>query len=214
MEVLREDDSRKFCEFNQTKLSYLHVKSQSNSSLILVHGSRRDANAEHWRPYFSWLSKYSSIFSIDLLGHGMSSNISTSTEAQVNTLVELVKQNNLSNNLILLGRSYGGQVVLELASKLMQDKKVQISGLILIAPAVNRPILASLPKELTSKPLLVCWAEDDPIISFVGCKTVQEFFPNMKLVNFGKVGWNGHFPECENPSLFEKEVTAFLQSIN
>jgi len=150
---------------------------------------------------------------MDLLGHGMSTNMSASTEDQVNALFELVKQNNLSN-LILLGRSYGGQVVLELASKLMQEKKVQISGLILIAPAINRNILASLPKELTTKPYLVCWAEDDPIISFSGSKTVQEFLPNMKLVNFGKVERNGHFPECENSSLFEKEVTAFLQSIN
>jgi len=213
MAVSREDETRQFVDLNNTKLSYIHVKSQSNSSLILVHGSRSDANAEHWRPYFSWLSKSSSIFSIDLLGHGMSTKMSASTSAQVNALVELVKQNNISDNLILLGRSYGGQVVLELASKLMQDKKVQISGLILIAPAINRNILESLPKELTSKPYLVCWAEDDPIISYSGSKTVQEFLPNMKLVNFGKVGWNGHFPESENPPLFEKEVTAFIQSI-
>jgi hypothetical protein len=56
---------------------------------------------------------------------------------------------------------------MEIANEMAKNMKAnQLHGLVFIAPAVDESLLASSHKDVLSKPCLVYWAEDDPILPF------------------------------------------------
>jgi pimeloyl-ACP methyl ester carboxylesterase len=100
---------------------------------------------------------------------------------------------------ILMGKSWGGGLALDIAL----DFPRRVSKLILTAPAFSD--YARLP--LLRQPLLLTWAEDDPVIPIQFSAHYQSV-PMLKFVSYTT---GGHSAATKNAGKFAPVVIRFLQ---
>eukprot|EP01027_Heterolobosea_sp_BB2_P011156 GEZU01016265.1.p1 GENE.GEZU01016265.1~~GEZU01016265.1.p1 ORF type:complete len:245 (-),score=47.82 GEZU01016265.1:455-1189(-) len=205
----------------------------STNCTILVHGAdRKFQNCRHWEPHYKWLSSLGVYYAVDLLGHGTSEPGEKSPEypspqEQVDAVEKLVHhiidleaaQEGIRSKYTLIGRSYGGRIVLELAKRL---DPFSINAMILIAPSANENTLRDVPSD--KFPVMALWAKDDPVIPPTDARVnmFRKHFGNkfhLKLMDpvlseeANRKGemWRAHCPENERPDEFHAAVEEFLK---
>eukprot|EP01118_Nematostelium_gracile_P013242 TRINITY_DN4979_c0_g1_i1.p1 TRINITY_DN4979_c0_g1~~TRINITY_DN4979_c0_g1_i1.p1 ORF type:complete len:246 (-),score=53.61 TRINITY_DN4979_c0_g1_i1:33-770(-) len=213
---------------NGRSMHYLtnNLPSNHQTSILLIHGGdRKVQNSKVWSMHESWLDRSAQYFAVDLLGHGNSTiqneKPSYSVQEQADSLSQLIKQKIApENNLIILGRSYGGRVGLELASLIKKESvHPKLNGLVFIAPSIDDAMLKNVDSSILKLPSLFIWAEDDPIVPFQRSNSIVPKFENSRLVPFGKLlkegmeKWRAHVPENEKPEKFQDEVSSFLSKL-
>ncbi len=102
------------------------VCGRGNITIVFVHCWT--CNHEFWRPQIEYFSKKHKVVWLDLAGHGLSnSNRQEYTMLSFGEDVAAVVNQIDSDNVILVGHSMGGPVVIEVA-KLLGDKVIGIVG--------------------------------------------------------------------------------------
>jgi len=204
------------------KLHYLHSGKGKLKILLLHGGDKHYQNAEHWREMIPWMAKLGEVFAFDLLGHGKSvpgekhpEKVSGVEQVQIlSKFAEKIK-NESDNNAIFLwvGRSYGGYILLSILNKNPQ----LINAMVLIAPAIYPSQLEKLQNDSLEIPIMLFWAEDDPIIPWYKHKKIIETFKHVRFIRVGKVlergmeKWMAHTPELVKKGLFKKEFMSFVE---
>jgi pimeloyl-ACP methyl ester carboxylesterase len=101
---------------------------------------------------------------------------------------------------VLMGKSWGGAVAIQTA--LRHPNK--ITKLILTAPAYSTySALKTLPT-----PILLAWAEDDPVIPFAYAAKFAEAAPNVQLESYPT---GGHSAAPKNAADFAPKAVEFLK---
>ncbi|MHA1414843.1 MAG: alpha/beta fold hydrolase [Candidatus Heimdallarchaeaceae archaeon] len=209
-----------FLPFNENhSLHYLKI-GESENAIILIHGGdRKFQNAQYWTPFFHDLSNSFTVFAIDLLGHGDSisgESLAQSQRVPIETQIEVLKK--FSDKVLInyekkiwVGRSYGANVVLHFTNKYPEV----VTHLSLIAPAVSSTFVENLSDTVKNKPLMLFWAENDPIVPFANNHSFLKHFSDCKLVSAGTITcyetekWRAHTPEMEKKDLFLSSFLAF-----
>lgn len=194
----------------------------SDYLFLLVHGASREfQNAEHWKPHMDFFARLGRVYAVDLLGHGHSTpgpsdalQNPVSSEAQVRALWKLIAEKKKDQQkLVLVGRSYGGRIVMNLANTLGAD---QVHKIILIAPALMDDQVQGLKKEVLALPTLVFWAGDDTAVPYHRVKDLLDYFGDREVVLFehvvseGRQAWEAHTPELIKVEDFQNTVEAWL----
>jgi len=207
----------------------LSVLSAGNANapflFVLVHGASREfQNAEHWLKHLPLLSQLGRVLAVDMLGHGAAvpgpkdqlpaGQTAIPVETQVQALKKLIEEKKGEHQtLVLVGRSYGGRVVVNLANKLPNSS---VHKIILIAPALREDEVLRLTPEVKNLPILFFWAEDDQTVSYARKKALVNEFPNKEVVLFGPVvqegqeEWQAHTPESIKVEEFQNKIQAWL----
>jgi len=205
------------------------IQDERKVTFFLLHGAdRKTQNTTHFQRHFSWLNNLGKWYAVDMLGYGISipgskANIPYTFPAnqQIFALKKFIREKcpKPEDQIVLIGRSFGGKIALELADQLSP----QIAAIILIAPPVSSDSLSRLAYKdiLVTKKVLAFWAENDPIVPFSKSQVLVEFWnDNLKLVNVGNITtppnetWRAHCPENERAELFHSEVEEFLKPSN
>ena len=201
-------------------LHYLKL-GESKDAIILIHGGdRKFQNAQYWTPLFHDLSNSFTVFAIDLLGHGSSVLGGSQVQSQRASIEIQIEALRKFNDKVLLnyekkiwvGRSYGANVVLHFAHKYPEI----VTHLSLIAPAVSSALVENICDLVKKKPLMLFWAENDPIVPFSNNHLFIKHFANCKLANAGVVSfsetekWKAHTPEIEKKDLFLSNFLEFF----
>jgi len=100
-------------ERNKVKIAY-HLEGDGNITLFFVHGAF--INRKYWSEQIEFFKKDYTVLALDLPGHGESGKNRTdwSIQAYGNDVCKLIETLNLKN-VILIGHSMGGDVILEAA---------------------------------------------------------------------------------------------------
>jgi pimeloyl-ACP methyl ester carboxylesterase len=140
--------------------------------------------------------------SVDMPGWGQSdplTNNSLSNEQGVEAVLAIMAAFN-KESAVLMGKSWGGAVAVETA--LSHPNK--ITRLILTAPAYsNYAALKGL-----SQPVLLAWAEDDPVIPYTYAAQFAQAAPNVHLQTYPT---GGHSAAPKNAADFAPKVVEFLK---
>jgi pimeloyl-ACP methyl ester carboxylesterase len=142
------------------------------------------------------------VISIDLPGWGKSSPWGdgplgeVDAQAAVLAILECAE----ASEVTLMGKSWGGGIAL--ATALAHPDRV--TRLVLTAPAIRDP--GRLGELL--QPVLLAWAEDDPVIPFQVAAHLVTTIPNARLVTYPT---GGHSAGPNNAKDFAAQVIAFLE---
>ena len=125
-----EDSEGEYIEISGVKIRYNQIG--KGGDLLLIHGV--PGSLEDWEPIVMGLSSKFRVTSYDRPGHGYSSakNISYNLEHNADIVLGLINALKLKN-VIVVGHSYGGSVLMELAVRNPQQIKAYIS----VAGATN-----------------------------------------------------------------------------
>lgn len=130
---------------------------------------------------------------------------------------------------VLVGRSWGGGVVLRTLSKMAANEAARahleaVKCLVLIAPAAPEQLLQQLPDEVRKLPLLLVWSGDDPVVPFQNNAEVLEAFTGYKQTLFfdsvvpegASPGeqWLGHAPELQRSPEFAEALLSLLNAVD
>ena len=104
-------------EINRLKINYIEKGPDSKSCVILLHGW--GANIASFNPIIDELSKRLKVYAIDFPGFGLSQKPDESyhVEDYSKIVLEFIKQKELKD-VILIGHSFGGRVIIKLVGKL------------------------------------------------------------------------------------------------
>jgi pimeloyl-ACP methyl ester carboxylesterase len=145
------------------------------------------------------------VVSVDMPGWGKSSaldNVPLAGSRAVSIVIDLL--NGLQKeSAVLMGKSWGGGVAIKTAL----EEPERITGLILTAPALQN--FAQL-HELQS-PVLMAWAEDDPVIPIAATDRYRAALPDMQLVTYAT---GGHSAAPKNAADFAPKAIQFLREIH
>jgi sigma-B regulation protein RsbQ len=108
----------KTIERDHVKIDY-GVTGNSDTTLLFVHGAFIDK--DYWDAQVKYFSPNYKVVTVDLAGHGKSGKNRTdwSIQALGEDIVTVIEELNLSN-VILIGHSFGGYVILEAANRIPQ----------------------------------------------------------------------------------------------
>jgi len=128
-EVLNYDNKMEKISLKSEELAYMEA-GEGPQTLIFVHGL--SSNMEAWNKNIDTLKKNFKCIAIDLPGYGKSSKnkIAFSLSDYAGFINEFIREKKL-NNVVLVGHSMGGQIVLHTVLKYPE----QLEKLILFAPA-------------------------------------------------------------------------------
>jgi pimeloyl-ACP methyl ester carboxylesterase len=174
-----------------------------DSQLILgIHGMSQRNGWHTWEPLLHPLAEagYFSV-SVDMPGWGRSqlknaSNLNTSRA--VTTVGDMIKSLD-KQSAIVMGKSWGGGIAFQLALEYPE----LVSKLIVTAPAYRE--IAGLHK--LTQPVLMAWAEDDPVIPIMYAAEYEAVIPECELVTY-KSG--GHSAAPNNAEDFSSRAIRFL----
>ncbi|MFW9778371.1 MAG: alpha/beta fold hydrolase [Candidatus Heimdallarchaeota archaeon] len=215
--------------FLNHSLGKLHLKvpnrpARDKSYAFFLHGaSRKTQDTGFWDPLLTRILDYCNPILMDRLGHGKSklsiSRTKVSHQHHLDTSahsIQAVIERFGIKELILIGRSYGGRIALELIQRLPSA----VSGLGLIAPSggdKNRLLIRGW-----NKPLNILWDVMDPVIPFSGHSVFIDEVPHLRLYTIGKSSLAKKFTARENrnilpthtPELHEPKLfNDFLRSL-
>lgn len=179
----------------------------TGSRLILgIHGMSQRNGWHTWEPLLNPLAEsgYYAV-SVDMPGWGKSrlENASIlSMSGAVITAVEIINSLN-KQPAIIMGKSWGGGVAFQLALEYPD----LISKLIVTAPAFRE--IDRLRK--LGQPVLMAWAEDDPVIPIKYAAEYAAVIPDIELVTY-KSG--GHSAAPKNAEDFSFRAIGFLDKPN
>ncbi len=117
------------------KIRLHHQKTGRGTPIIMIHGF--GGHSYSWRHLVGPLSQDFSVFTVDLKGFGNSPKPSDSAYSifdQVELLLDLILDHSLSD-VILMGHSYGGAVVLGTAGVMVKQNPSWLRGLVIIGGA-------------------------------------------------------------------------------
>jgi sigma-B regulation protein RsbQ len=103
-------------EKNNIIISY-DIKENSNTTLLFVHGAFIDK--DYWHSQVEFFSPSYKVVTVDMPGHGKSGKSQTpwTVQSESDNIIALVKELKLKD-IILIGHSIGGDVILEVATKI------------------------------------------------------------------------------------------------
>ncbi|MDX1616672.1 MAG: alpha/beta hydrolase, partial [Candidatus Promineifilaceae bacterium] len=167
-----------------------------------VHGWSQRNGWHTWAPLLAPLGEAGfRAVSVDMPGWGQSEpwssgRISPSEGAAV---VLAILSSLQRDRVAIMGKSWGGGVALEAAL----EHESAVVGLILSAPAFgDESRLAQI-----QQPVLLVWAEDDPVIPFDRSHSMLRELPNAKLVSYPS---GGHSAGPNNADNFAAKAASFL----
>jgi pimeloyl-ACP methyl ester carboxylesterase len=178
---------------------------QPDHPLVLgLHGWSQRNGWHTWEPLLEPLASAGFFaLSVDLPGWGQSDpwgSTPTSNEQGVEAVLAIIEFLG-KGSAVLMGKSWGGAVAIETALR----HPNQISKLILTAPAyTNFTALRGL-----TQPILLAWAEDDPVIPFAYAVKFAESIPHVQLETYPT---GGHSAAPKNAADFAPKAVNFLKS--
>jgi len=199
----------------------IHESTSSNILSLMIHGANRQyQNAQSFSKNIPAIAEICDILAVSLIGHGKSipgpeeyipNNTRTANE-QVEILGELLKNKFSNKKYVLIGRSYGARIAMQLARELLSE----VIGLVFIAPAGAE--YYSENDELHKIPLQLVWIKDDPVISFDKSKIFEKYAKNisklyLEALKFTEEPWRSHSPQEENPNEVNKAIIDFISKL-
>ncbi len=111
---------------DSVKISYID-EGKGNPALIFVHGL--SINKFYWNPQIKYFSKNYRVVAVDLAGHGESENTRNNytVQAYAEDVAAVVENLNLEE-VILIGHSMGGAIIIE-AAKLLKERAIGLIGI-------------------------------------------------------------------------------------
>ncbi|RMG99943.1 MAG: alpha/beta fold hydrolase [Chloroflexi bacterium] len=201
--------------FIETDFGCVFAKSagEIGAPLVLgIHGWSQRNGWHTWQPLMPPLAQAGFwVVSVDMPGWGQSvvrtaepmtgERAITAVWGILNGLREWAETEgkNPPETAVLMGKSWGGGVALKFALKYPR----QVTKLILTAPAFRE--FDRLP-EIT-QPILLTWAEDDPVIPFTYAAKFAEALPNCRLIPYPT---GGHSAAQNNVDDFAPKAIEFL----
>ncbi len=187
-------------EFGQI---FAAASGESTQPLVLgLHGWSQRNGWHTWEPLLAPLSAagYYAV-SIDMPGWGQSvpNRAETITRGFATRVVLAVLDGLAHQQAALMGKSWGGGIALTLALA----RPERVTKLILTAPAFRE--LHELPN--LRQPVLLAWAEDDPVIPFSYAAQFAAAMPDCKLVTYPT---GGHSAAQKNAAEFAPQLVHFL----
>jgi pimeloyl-ACP methyl ester carboxylesterase len=177
---------------------------KAEAPLVLgLHGWSQRNSRHTWAPLMPPLAEAGfHVVSVDMPGWGQSPPLSDRLlerrDAQ-NVILSIMTALGSQRDAVLLGKSWGGGLALDLAL----DCPLRVSKLILTAPAFSD--YARLP--LLRQPILLAWAEDDPVIPI----QFAEHYHSVPMLKFVSYTTGGHSAATENAGEFAPVAISFLQ---
>ncbi len=195
--------------FIDTEYANIHAKSagkQGDPLVLGLHGWSKRNGWQTWAPLLRPLAEAGFwVVSVDMPGWGQS--VPKIPEAMMNdtavTAVIQILDGLQASQAVLMGKSWGGGVALEVA---LQHPE-RVSKLILTAPA--RQNMAPL-HEL-QQPVLLAWAKDDPVIPYSYAQKYVERIPDVQLETYET---GGHSAAPNNAEDFAPKAVGFLNSVS
>lgn len=161
-----------------------------------IHGYSQRNGWHTWEPLMRPLADAGFwVVSVDMPGWGQSAPAS---DDPVQTIVEILDGWQV-DAAVLMGKSWGGGIALEVALQYPQ----RVDKLILTAPA--RQNLEPLRK--LRQPVLLAWAEDDPVIPYATAQKYMERIPNIQLESYAT---GSHSAAQNNVADFAPKAVVFL----
>jgi pimeloyl-ACP methyl ester carboxylesterase len=187
----------------ETAVGRVHGVTEGSGSLVLgLHGWSQRNGWHTWEPLIAPLAGSGfHVVSVDMPGWGQSPPLPSgqmTPETAVAVVLALLDSLE-ADSAALLGKSWGGGVALQMAL----DHPQRVSSLVLSAPAYKRlDRLAEL-----GPPVLLAWAEDDPVIPIHFARDYLRRVPRMEMVTYQS---GGHSAAAHNVDDFAPKVIDFL----
>jgi pimeloyl-ACP methyl ester carboxylesterase len=175
----------------------------SNPLVLGLHGWSQRNGWHTWQPLLVPIASAGFfVVSIDMPGWGRSEPWSSGSlghdEAIEAVLAVIDGLGHASAH--LMGKSWGGGVAIATALAFPG----QVGKLILTAPAYrDLDKLAGL-----SQPVLLAWAQDDPVIPYPNAEMIVEHLPDCQLITYAS---GGHSAAPKNAADFAPKAIAFLR---
>jgi pimeloyl-ACP methyl ester carboxylesterase len=174
---------------------------QDGRLILGLHGYSQRNGWHTWEPLLAPLAQAGfRVVSVDMPGWGQS--VPTQGQVGGSDAVQCVVQmlDELAvTEAVLMGKSWGGNVAVETAVA----HPTRITHLILTAPAVRSPeTLAKI-----SQPVLLAWAEDDPVIPVAYASQFAAAIPDCQLETYPT---GGHSAAPKNAADFGPKAIRFL----
>jgi pimeloyl-ACP methyl ester carboxylesterase len=191
-----------YIELSQTTI-YGKTAGDPDRPLILgIHGWSQRNGWHTWEPVMADLATADFyVVSIDMPGWGKSPPVINSPlggQQAVTVVIDIIDGLH-KDSAVLMGKSWGGGVAIKTAV----DFADRVSHLILSAPALrNYEQLKNL-----QQPVLLVWAEDDPVIPFANAERFTAAIPNVRLVTYPT---GGHSAAPKNAADFAPKAAEFL----
>lgn len=212
-----------FFEYGKQRLHFIITspKEPSDISLLMIHGAHRQLqNAHAFSKNIDILGQDFLSVSVSLLGHGESmpgsktrvENERVSIKEQAEILNAFIKSELKTQKLVLVGRSYGARIAMELALTNLSETL----GLVLISPAGSH--LFNKETDLHSIPLLLIWSKDDPFIPFSETKIFKESSKKISTLFFDSLQqkgeeWRAHSAQSERPDEVNTAIINFIRQL-
>jgi pimeloyl-ACP methyl ester carboxylesterase len=176
---------------------------QANSLIVGLHGYSQRNGWHTWEPLLAPLGSAGFFaLSVDMPGWGQSDSWGSgplSQEQAVEAVLAIMAAFD-KKLAVLMGKSWGGAVAIMAA--LAHPEKV--SKLILTAPAYsNTAALKGL-----AQPVLLAWAEDDPVIPYTYATKFVEAAPHVQIESYPT---GGHSAAPKNAADFAPKAVTFLK---
>lgn len=176
---------------------------QSSPLIIGIHGWSQRNGWHTWEPLLEPLGSAGFFaLSVDMPGWGQSdpwNGGQLSQEQGVEAVLAIMEAFG-KESAVLMGKSWGGAVAIQTAMR-HPDK---VTRLILTAPAYSdHNALKTL-----KTPILLAWAEDDPVIPYTYAAQFAEAAPNIQLQTYPT---GGHSAAPKNAADFAPKAVEFLK---
>jgi pimeloyl-ACP methyl ester carboxylesterase len=170
--------------------------------LLGLHGWSRRNGWHTWEPLMQPLAAAGyCVVSVDMPGWGASPPLDERplSGARAAALVFAIMDGLAKETAVLMGKSWGGGVAITAAL----DRPARVAALILTAPAFTAP--ERLPA--LAPPVLLAWAEDDPMIPFAQAEVYKTAVADLTFVPYPT---GGHSAAPKNAADFAPRALAFL----
>ncbi|MFO7664936.1 MAG: alpha/beta fold hydrolase [Chloroflexota bacterium] len=185
------------------RISALETGKEMDPLVLGLHGWSQRNGRHIWEPLMEPLADAGfHVVSVDMPGWGQSPSLSDrpiERNDAHNSILAILTALGSEHDAVLMGKSWGGGLALDIALDFPQ----RVSKLILSAPAFSD--FARLPA--LRQPLLLAWAEDDPVIPIQFAVHYQSV-PTLKNVTYAT---GGHNAATKNAGEFAPVAVTFLQ---
>ncbi|NCF66488.1 MAG: alpha/beta fold hydrolase [Chloroflexi bacterium] len=177
----------------------------SRPLLLGLHGWSQRNGWHTWEPLMEPLAGAGyCVVSVDMPGWGDSPALDAAPLAgsrAVSVVIDIL-DGLQKETAVLMGKSWGGGVAIKTAL----DYPERVSSLILTAPALrNFDQLSGL-----RQPVLLAWAEDDPVIPVAVAERYVKAIADVKLITYPT---GGHSAAQKNAGKFAPEAIQFLRDL-